>query len=183
MSTAINAPTVEFSETGAIYCPGNGHAIEYRKVGGIFYHADTPDTVVWALEQARSCRRRVRLYYGDVATGRDWLEENDVTGYMGNSIGPLKVPLLVHNRRSHGGGALLDHCIIKVRWTTGGVLYQHPQYHNGPFTIREIGTAETCHGENLLEKGFTHSVDVDGKNHANFRSMVAASRYVHKMID
>jgi hypothetical protein len=95
MSTA-NSPTVEFTETGAIYRPGNGQTIHYRRVNSIFFHAQTPDAVVQSLESARSRRQRVRLYYGDFQTGRDWLEEHDVEGIIGNSMGPLRVPLLIH---------------------------------------------------------------------------------------
>lgn len=51
-----------------------------RKVGGIYYYADTPDAVVGALEHARSTQQRIRLYLGDRTTGRDWLEEHDTKG-------------------------------------------------------------------------------------------------------
>lgn len=56
----------------------------------------------------------------------DWNEQFDVTGYVGRSTGPIKVPLLIHNRRSLGGPAILDHCIIGVRETgkDGRLLYQ-----------------------------------------------------------
>ena len=182
MTVSIDKPGVIFTEDKAVYTVGNGNVINYRQVNGIYYHLDTHDAVVKALESARSCRSRVRLYYGDTETGRDWLEENDVEGYIGNSVGPLKVPLLIHNRRSHGGGALLDQCIIKVRWTSGGLLYQHPQYHAGQFVIREIGPYETFHDGNLRAHGYSHAVLVDGQVHANFKSMAAARRYLRKMI-
>jgi hypothetical protein len=29
--------------------------------------------------------------------------------------------------------------------------------------------------------GYTHAVDVDGGNHANFKSLAAAQKYVRKM--
>jgi hypothetical protein len=176
MTATIEKSGVVFTEDGAIYRPGNGHVIQYRKVGSIYYHVDTPDAVVRALEQARSTRRRIRIYLGDSQTGRDWLEEHDVSGYVGNSLGPLKVPLLVFNRRSFGGGAILDHCVIKIKWTTGGVLHQHAQYHTGTFTIGDIRL-----GDRLWDSGFTHHVNVNGQNHANFRSRQAAERYVRKM--
>ena len=105
-----------------------------------------------------------------------------MVGYIANSIGPLKVPLLVHNCRSQGGCALLDQCLVKIRWTTGGVVYQHPMYHTGTFTVREIRPEEADNHESLRENGYTHAVDVDGKNHANFRSFKAARNYLRKMI-
>jgi hypothetical protein len=105
-----------------------------------------------------------------------------VEGYVGNSMGPLRVPLLIHNRRSLGGGAVLDHCIVRIIETrTGRVIYSHPSYHTGTFTIREIGPEETCGTENLRERGYAFAVDADGRNHGNFCSRKAAERFVKKM--
>lgn len=178
MTAASEKSSVEFTEFGAIYRPGNGHVIEYKKVGGIFYHKDTPDAVVRALEHARSTRQRIRIYYGDTQTGRDWHEEHDVEGTIGNSMGPLRVPLLIRNRRSTGGPALLDHCIVKIKATgSGRILYQHPNYSAGTFTVREISR-----DDDLRAKGYTHGVQVDGQNHGNFKSLAAAQRYVRRMI-
>jgi hypothetical protein len=178
------AQGVEFVNNGAeaIYRPGNGHVIRYRRYAGIYYHADTALEVVQTLNTARQARTRIRLYYGDTATGRDWLEEHDVEGTIGNSMGPLRVPLLIPTSRSHGGPALLDHCIVKIKETRSGrLLYLHPQYHTGSFAVRETGPDETCGTRNLRELGYTHAVDVDGANHANFQSRKAAERFVKKM--
>ena len=38
MSAASEKSSVEFTECGAIYRPGNGHVIEYRNIGNIYYH-------------------------------------------------------------------------------------------------------------------------------------------------
>jgi hypothetical protein len=182
MSAATKKSSVEFTESGAIYRPGNGNVIKYKKVGGLYYHLATPDAVVQALEWTRSNRQRIRIYLGDTTTGRDWLEEHDVEGYIGNSMGLLRVPLLVHNRRSMGGPALLDHCIVKIKRTTGGgVLYRHARYHAGTFNTREVRPDETVQGRRLVDLGYTHAVDVDGSNHANFKSLPAAQRYVRRM--
>ena len=98
-------------------------------------------------------------------------------------MGPLKVPLLIHNSRSHGGSALLDHCIVRIRGTgdKGRVLYQHPRYYGGTLSIQEIGPDAIGDTEALRGKGFTHAVYVDGRIHARFRSMKAAERYVRRM--
>ena len=173
------AQGVEFVNDGAeaIYRPGNGNVIRYKRYAGIYFHADTPLEVVQALNTARLARTRIRLYYGDTATGRDWLEEHDVEGTIGNSLGPLKVPLLIPTSRSHGGPALLDHCIVRIKETRSGkVLYRHPTYHTGTFSVREIGPDETCGNRNLRELGYTVAVDVDGTNHANFQARKAAER-------
>ena len=177
MSIASQESGVVFTENGAIYRPGNGHVIEYQRKNGIYYHQDTPEAVVRALEQARSTRQRIRIYLGDTKSGGDWHEEHDLSGYVGSSMRPLKVPLLVFNRRSFGGGAILDHCIVKIRWASAsGIVYQHPTYYHGEFTIAEIPS-----GDRLRENGYTHAVTVNGLIHANFRSRQAAERYVRKM--
>jgi hypothetical protein len=49
------------------------------------------------------------------------------------------------------------------------------------FMIRDIGPGEVCGAQNLRALGYTHAVDVDGKNQANFRSRKAAETFVKKM--
>ena len=109
---------------------------EYTFKNGTAYDTRTHPHVIEALENARQSRRRVRIWEGDTTTGRAWAEENDVTGYIGRSTGTYKIPLLVKNARSLGGPALLEHCILKIVYTDNGrVLYQHPQFHTGDFSV------------------------------------------------
>lgn len=99
-------------------------------VNGTTYHDETPAEVIRVLENARIGERRIRLCYGDVKTGRDWLEEYDVTGRVGRSTGTTKIPLILANSRSSGGPGILDHCIVRITTSTKGkVLYSHPLYH------------------------------------------------------
>lgn len=108
----------------------------YKEINGTSYHAQTPDKVCNVLEQARATRTRIKidLGYTDEApegkqVGQSWGEIHDVTGYVGRSTGRVKIPLLVYNSRSMGGGAILDHCIVQIKESRGGrVLYQHPNY-------------------------------------------------------
>src|SRR5262249_11945879 len=146
---------VKFTKTGAVYRPGNGNVIHYQYVNGIYYHVETLDAVVQALERARATHQRIRVYYGDANTGRDWLEEHDVEGDVAISTGPLQVPLPICDSRSHGGGAMLDHCVVKVKWAAGGVLYQHPTYHTGTFAI-----LETEPNNPVRKEGYPHAVDI-----------------------
>ena len=110
-------------------------AADYREVNGTSYKLETAPEVVNVLERVRLNHIRVELHYGDVQTGRDWNETYDVTGSLGRSTGPIKVPILLKTRRSSGGGAILDHCIVKIvrldGATKGTVLYQHPTYQKG----------------------------------------------------
>jgi hypothetical protein len=108
-----------------------------KQINGTSYHDETPDDVIRVLENARQSRVRLHISYGDRTTGRDWLEEFETQGYIGRSMGPVKVPLLLPNRRSTGGGAVLDRCIVRIRTAAGGrVLWQHPTYHHGKVEIR-----------------------------------------------
>lgn len=104
-------------------------------VNGTAYHADTSERVIKALESARASRARIRVWYGDTNTGKAWAEENDVLGYVGRSTGNVKIPLLVHNRGSFGGGAILDHCIVRIDITDGTTLYKHPSFNAGEWSI------------------------------------------------
>jgi hypothetical protein len=147
-------------------------------VNGTSYHEKTPETVIRVLENARLSRQRVHISLGDTTTGRDWLEEFETHGYVGRSMGPIKVPLLVANRRSLGGVSILTHCIVRIRESAGGrVLYQHPMYHFGDLEIRK----KQHHVE--LPDGRVLTVDVywDGTTHASFETFEKARRWVHKL--
>lgn len=110
---------------------------QYKIINGTSYDPRTPNEVVGVLENARQTRTRLHISLGDSETGRDWLEEFETYGYVGRSMGPIKVPLLISNRRSLGGGAILDHCIIRIRVSAGSrVLYKHPKYHFGNLEVR-----------------------------------------------
>jgi hypothetical protein len=94
----------------------------------------TPQAVVGVLEDARINHRRLRIFLGDTVTGKSWNEENDVVGYIGRSMGQIKVPLLLSNNRSSGGGSLLDNCIIKiVDVQTHCTVYKHERFHQSEF--------------------------------------------------
>lgn len=102
---------------------------KYRVRNGTYYDRRTPFEITTCLELARLGEQRIRLYYGDRETGRDWNERYDVTGRIGRSMGPIRIPILLHNRRSIGGGGILDHCIVRIDTAAGRkVLYQHPNY-------------------------------------------------------
>lgn len=67
-----------------------------------WYRAGTPKKVAAILEAARSsfCDNRhqgtiLRLFYGDPQTGRDWAEEHECIGFVGRSMGPMRLPLIL----------------------------------------------------------------------------------------
>ena len=109
---------------------------EYKlSISGTAYNPNTPEEVINALEYSRENKVRIKIYYGDVETGRDWNEEHDTVGIVGRSCGNIKIPILLSNSRSCGGGAILDHCIIKIKTTSGNILYQAHNFKESKFEI------------------------------------------------
>ena len=153
----------------------------YKTINGTSYDSRTSDAVIRVLENARLNRSRLHISLGETDgpnVGRDWLKEFDAHGYIGRSMGPIKVPLLIANTRSTGGGALLDHCVVRIRRSAGGrVLYQHPVYHFGTMEIRSKSEPVA------LPDGRVLRVDVfrDEELHAAFENMAQARRWVNKM--
>ncbi len=155
----------------------------YKELNGTSYDARTPDEVIAVLENARQSRTRLHISLGETDNdrgqlGRDWLEESFVIGFVGRSMGPIKVPLLVANRRSLGGGAILDHCIVRIRESAGGrVRWIHPQYHFGVMEIRPKAVPVKLPDDRVL------TIDVlrDGELHASFESVEKARRWVHRL--
>jgi hypothetical protein len=171
---------------------GNGNTIHYREFNGTFYHAGitlgpkwptnpgqrendaTPYEVAMTLDMLHRTRQRCRLFLGDTGTGRSWMEEHGVTGTIGRSMGPIKVPLLISSSRSHGGPAILDNCIIRidVQIKPGLVrtLYQHPQFHVPEMELKEFSKAV-----------FPCEVWIGGSCCARFKTKEKAKRWMQFM--
>lgn len=150
----------------------------YKHINGTSYHNETPDEVIRVLESARQNRTRLHISLGDTASGRDWLEEFETHGYVGRSMGPVKVPLLVANTRSLGGGSILAHCIVRIRTSAGGrVLWQHPDYHHGTLEIRQKTEPVTLPDGRILRV----EVVQDGDEQAAFENVAKARRYIQKL--
>jgi len=96
---------------------------------GTWYNDETPCRVIQILEQCRANHTRIILDYGDAQTGKSWGDRYGICGYVGRSMGPQKIPILLFNNRSSGGGGILTHCIVSIKTSAGKrVLYQHPTY-------------------------------------------------------
>lgn len=124
------------------------------------FHPETPQELRDLLTPLNQSRRRVRIFFGDRATGTAWLEEHDVTGTIGKSFGgDSPIPLLINNARSMGGPGLLDHCIVKMMdIASGRTLYQHPKFNN-PADRAEV---------RLTPSGDVAHVFIDNELHATF---------------
>ena len=148
-------------------------------VNGTTYDDRTDPNVVWVLENARIRGERVRLEYGDRETGKVWMEEYDVDGTLGRSMGPQKVPILLHNTRSTGGGCILGHCILRVQVRAGKgwrTVYQHPKRQRPPLAVHAGGPMAEYPWEVLLAGGLQDQ-------QARFRTEKAARRYCKRWED
>jgi hypothetical protein len=122
-----NSPSVKEQTETFSHTLSNGNTIVYRLVNGTAYHNQTATSVIEWLEASRERRQRFEFEYGDTETGQSWGDKP--TGSVGRSTGKIKIPLVIYNARSMGGGALLDHCIVRIRTAAGKhVVYQHPKY-------------------------------------------------------
>lgn len=136
-------------------------------------HKRDPAWITDLLERLSTRDCRYRIHYGNTETGRDWMDEWEVEGYVRRSMGPSKVLLIVHNRRSMGGGAILIDRIVRIRHTTrgNGNLYLHPLYHTGFECVRNNPSNGTrLHWEAV----------VDGECYARFETEKGAKRWLRK---
>jgi len=111
-------------------------------VNGTSYHDETkPDVIKW-LETSRERKQRIRIWYGK--NGQCWNDEYDTIGYVGRSTGNQKIPLLIHNSRSMGGGAILDDCIVRIdtKGSDGKIhtIYKDESIKFDTFVTTDIGT-------------------------------------------
>jgi hypothetical protein len=120
------------------------------------FHADTNPQVKELLTLLNHSRRRIRIWYGDTITGRSWNDEYHITGTVGRSSGTAKIPLIIANRRSHGGPSILDHCIIRIDDINARkTLYKHPNFHTG-LEVRRQTVMQYKNGEHYIVATFDH---------------------------
>jgi hypothetical protein len=134
----------------------------------------TPNEVQQILERYRQSARVLRLFLGDRATGRDWMEENDVVGKIGRSGGSQKVPLLIEPG-ADGGAAILTDCIVRLMDADGRELYRHESYQEPALSL------EMEQDKVMRRKGYTWAVRRDGKPQARFRDVYSGAEYVEFM--
>lgn len=134
------------------------------------FHPETPERVKRALTSHCGFRHlRIRIWYGDTKTGTAWMDENDVIGSVGKSTGTQPIPSLIANSRSLGGGAILDHCIVRIDGVNSGTLYRHPAFNNP-------ADRATFHPSTM--EGYECEVRIDGEVHARFHSWKSARNWV-----
>ena len=101
-----------------------------RTSNGTYFHKETIPTIINILEKYMHTGIRLFLDYGDTKTGKSWGETYDIQGTIGRSTGSKPIPLLIKTKRSMGGTGVLDHCIVRIKFTgkNGRTLYKHPKY-------------------------------------------------------
>lgn len=143
-----------------------GNNIQYKTVNGTSYNAKASDEIISILENARQYNKRVRLFYGNTETGRDWMEVYDTMGTIGRSYGEVKIPLLIKNSRSIGGSAILEDCIVKIT-IDKKVVYQHENY--------SLPTLEIVENKG---KECTFTVLSDGVKHSRHKTLTQAENRI-----
>ena len=122
-----------------------------KEFNGFYFNENTPEKVMQIVSSIGR-NTRLRFWYGK--DGKSWNEENDVCGSIGRSTGNIKIPLLINNSNSMGGGSLLGDSIIKIVDTKNKmVLYQHENFSQPEFIVRSYDCAVLA--DNILHaQGF-----------------------------
>ena len=114
----------------------------YKIVNGTYYNRETPDAVIQWLETSRERRQRIRIFYGK--DGKCWNDEFRTIGHVSRSMGPIKIPILIKSSVSTGGGAILDHRIVRIdtKGSNGkiGTVYQNTSIRFDRFACDSVGT-------------------------------------------
>jgi len=95
---------------------------QYKVINGTSYNQNVPQKLIDVLENCRLNKTRIVIDYGDTVTGISWNEVNDISGYIGRTTGVSKVPILVYNTRSLGGGCISVSNILTIRESKGKKL-------------------------------------------------------------
>ena len=169
----------------------NGNTHYYRVVNGRYYSSvmllknegklevypniSNSDKLIDVLEKCIANRTRVRIWYGG-EDGRSWLDEFDMIGRIGYTCGAIKIPILVANSRSYGGGAILTGHIIRIdEVATGKVLFMQDNFYVPLMDLRKSEYDGYAEGVYVKEK------DGSWNNWANFKKDGAGLRWIKFM--
>ena len=132
---------------------------------------NTSEKVKQVLTSCYNRKNRIRVVYGDVTTGKSYLDEYDILGYVGKSTGVKPMPLLINNSRSFGGGSILTSSVLKIVDTQSKqVLFQH-ENHVMPVLTKEISSYSD----------YLYDVIYDGVLVARFKTEKQANNYIDFM--
>lgn len=97
-------------------------------IDGFVFSNGTPLNTANKLIELMKTKERVTLDYGYLDTKKSWNEIYDISGRVGYSSGShgLKYPLLVHNKRSLGGGLIITNHILSIKLSKGKkLIFEH----------------------------------------------------------
>jgi len=97
----------------------------YFEHKGIQFRIDTPIELANKLIELKESKTRIVVDFGDIKTNVSWNEVYDISGYIGKSTGLKPILLLVHNKRSFGGGELSTNKIISIKTSRGKHIQEH----------------------------------------------------------
>ena len=138
-----------------------------------WYAPNTCQPVRDILEQYRKNRKHIRIFLGDQKTGTSWLDEHEVIGQVGRSMGPMRVPLLIVKTSDTGGGAILTDCIIRLMDVASGqVLWQHEKFNVPALTIKPVTEPE------VLKEGLRFEVVTVNERYARFYTERQADDFI-----
>ena len=128
----------------------NGNTLYYVEREGMYFEVgiflgdknklkvfDNVDEALMSLiVKAWKFKFRIRIFYGDIHTGRSWNEEYDVMGKIGRTCGNIKIPILLRRKDSCCGGALLLSSVIRIDDIEDKMtLWKLPNFHVEPMEI------------------------------------------------
>lgn len=169
----------------------NGNTIYYVEKEGMYFsvgiylgkedrlevYSNVDERLIDALLRAWKYKFRIRIWYGDRQTGRSWNEEYDVTGKVGRTTGDIKIPILVHNSRSWGGGAILVGSIIRI----DDIEDKRAIFKTDNFHVEEMNV---CSNDSLELPWKVEKLDEETEQwqtQACFKTEIQAQKYVDFM--
>jgi len=141
-----------------------------------YFNDETSDKVKECLEHCYNSKLRIRVWYGDAKTGVSWMDEYETTGTIGRSTGQQKIPLLIKNSRSSGGGGILCHCIIRIDVISSRrTIYKHPLFNVPLLTV-------ATNKDNGTKNKYPFIVLKNNGLQARFKSEKQAKNYIDFML-
>lgn len=120
---------------------------------------------------------RIRVFYGDIHTGRSWNEEYDVMGKIGRTCGNIKIPILLRRKDSYYGGALLLSSVIRIDDIEDKrTLWKLPNFHVEKMTI-EKRSVSTDYPFAVMQTQDNGAI----RNEANFKTEEKAKKWIDFM--
>ena len=130
------------------------------------------EKLISVILQYRGSDERLRIWYGDRVTGKSWNEEYDIMGTIGRTGGDFKIPILLNNSRSYGGGAILIGSLVRIdEISSHRTLWKHEKFYVPEMEL----TFQDC------GNGYNYHVYSEGKEIAGFKTENQAKRWIDFM--